>query len=107
VIAEYSLFKTVAAMATPSMQESHLLEGASNFVPWKLRLQNLLEMADLWYLVEKVVVPPTDPKDKAEHNKKAVAAKRILLDSVKDHLIPHIIKKKTAKDMYDALGTLY
>jgi hypothetical protein len=26
---------------------------------------------------------------------------------VKDHLIPHIVKKKTAKDMYDALGTLY
>jgi hypothetical protein len=45
------------------MQESHLLEGASNFVPWKLRLQNLLEMADLWYLVEKVVAPPIDPND--------------------------------------------
>jgi hypothetical protein len=63
VIVDCSLFEAVAAMATPSMRESHLLEGASNFVPWKLRLQNLLEMADLWYLVEKVVALPTDPKD--------------------------------------------
>jgi hypothetical protein len=54
-------------MAIPSMQESPLLEGASNFVPWKLRLQNLLEMANLWYLVEKVVAPPTYPKDIEKH----------------------------------------
>lgn len=106
-IAECSFLYIVAAMAILSMQESHLLDEASNFVPWKLRLQNLLEMEDLWYLVEKVVVPPTDPKDVAEHNKKAVVAKRILLDSVKNHLIPHIVGKNTAKEMYDALGTLY
>jgi hypothetical protein len=31
----------------------------------------------------------------------------VLLDSVKDHLIPHISKKKTTKDMYDALVGLY
>jgi hypothetical protein len=30
-----------------------------------------------------------------------------LLDSVKDYIIPHITKKKTAKEMYNALATLY
>jgi hypothetical protein len=30
-----------------------------------------------------------------------------LLESVKDHLIPHIVEKETAKDMYDALVGLY
>jgi len=74
------------------------LEGTSNFVLWKLRLQNLLE---------KVVVPPTDPKDKVKHKKKAVVAKRIQLDSMKDQLIPQIAKKKTPKDMYDAFLILY
>ena len=59
------------------------------------------------YLVEKVVVPPTDTKGLAEHNMKAVAAKQILLDSVQNHLIPHIARKNTAKEMYVALGTLY
>jgi hypothetical protein len=52
-------------------------------------------------------VSPTNPKDLVEHNKKAVAAKRILLDSVKDHLFPHIVGKNISKEMFDALGTLY
>jgi hypothetical protein len=36
-----------------------------------------------------------------------VKAKLVLLDFVKDHLIPHISEKKTTKDMYDALVGLY
>ena len=34
-------------------------------------------------------------------------AKRVLLESVKDHLIPHIVEKKSGKEMYDALVSLY
>jgi hypothetical protein len=73
MIVDCSLFDTIAAMATPIMRETHFLEGAHNFIPWKLRLQNLLEMADIWYLGKKVVTLPIDPKDLAEHNKKAVS----------------------------------
>ena len=43
----------------------------------------------------------------ATHKKREVKAMPMLLDSVKDHLIPHISEKKTAKDMYDALVGLY
>ena len=46
------------------------------------------------------------PKYLAKHNK-VVTAKRILLDSVKDHLIPCIVRENTTKDMYDALETLF
>ncbi|KAH9293142.1 hypothetical protein KI387_041649, partial [Taxus chinensis] len=88
------------------MRES-LVGGILNYVPWKLRLQNILEETKLWYLVEKKAMPPTYPKDLVEYNKKVVKAKRIPLDLVKDRLIPHIATKKTAKEMYDALGTLY
>jgi hypothetical protein len=31
----------------------------------------------------------------------------VWLDSMKDHLIPHISEKKSAKDMHDALVDLY
>lgn len=34
-------------------------------------------------------------------------AKRIVLDSMKDHLILHIMKKKMENDTYDALVTPY
>jgi hypothetical protein len=33
--------------------------------------------------------------------------KQILSDLVKDHLIPHIARKNTSTEMYDALGALY
>jgi hypothetical protein len=41
-------------MEIPNVQESHLLECASNFAPWKCKLQNLLEAKNLLYLVEEV-----------------------------------------------------
>jgi hypothetical protein len=66
----------------------------------------LLEEVDLWCFVEAKVTTPIDPMQLAKHNKKVAKAKRIILDSVKDHLIPHITEKKS-KDMYDALITLY
>jgi hypothetical protein len=53
------------------------------------------------------VTPPTDPKQLVAHNKREVKAKWMILDSIKDHLIPHVFKKKTTKDMCDALVSLY
>jgi hypothetical protein len=43
-----------------------MLEGDSNFIPRKCKLQN-----ELWHLVEQEVVLHTDPKDLAELNKKS------------------------------------
>jgi hypothetical protein len=36
-----------------------------------------------------------------------VKAKKVFLESMKDHLIPHIVKKETTKDIYDVLVDLY
>jgi hypothetical protein len=67
----------------------------------------LLEENDLKEYVEIVIPGPKDAHELAAHKKKEVKAKGVLLDYVKDHLIPHIFEKKTAKDMYDALVGLY
>jgi hypothetical protein len=82
------------------------LERATNFRVWKARILLLLEENDLQYYVEIVVPNPNDARELATHKKKEVKAKQVLLDSVKDHLIPHI-SEKTEKDMYDALVGLY
>jgi hypothetical protein len=74
------------------------LDRATNFRAWKARNLLLLEENDLKEYVEGVVPSPTDPQE---------LAKRVLLDSVKDHPIPPISKKKTATNMYDALVGLY
>jgi hypothetical protein len=57
--------------------------------------------------VEAKVTTPSNPTQLDKHNKKATKVKRIILDSVKDHLVPHIVEKKYIKDMYEALITLY
>jgi Ulp1 family protease len=55
-----------------------------------------------------MVIPyPKDAQELAAHKKREVKSKRVLLDSMKDHLILDIFEKKTAKDMYDALVGLY
>jgi hypothetical protein len=41
------------------------------------------------------------------HETKEAKAQRIILDGVKDHLIPHLAEKKTAKEMWDALKNLF
>jgi hypothetical protein len=50
-----------------------------------------------------VVPSPIDLVDSIFHKKRKVMSKRVFPKSMKDHLIPHIVEKATAKDMYDAL----
>ena len=42
-----------------------------------------------------------------EYNKMTSRAKQVILDSVKDRSIPHIVRKKTDKDMSNAEVSLY
>ena len=55
---------------------------------------------------EEVLVLEED-EAKALHKKKLVMAKRIIVDSIKDHLIPHVSSLKTPKSMFDALNKLF
>ena len=58
------------------------LDGQSNFGAWKERIINVLEEADVWDIVEKMVVPPTDATQLAAYKKKCIKAKRLILDGV-------------------------
>jgi hypothetical protein len=53
------------------------------------------------------MIPPTDPAQLVIHNQKDVKARRIILDGVKDHLIPHLSGKTTTRDMWEALKGLF
>ena len=64
------------------------IEGADNFLSWKYRIPLVLEENELdSYISEEVPVPERD-EAKALHKNKLVMAKRIIADSIKDHLIP-------------------
>ena len=58
------------------------------------------------YISEEVPVPEGD-EAKALHKKKSIMEKRIIADSIKDHLIPLVSFLKTPKAMFDALTKLF
>jgi hypothetical protein len=95
----------LAKMST-SMRVEDRLDGADNFRSWKHRIQLILEENELLDHVKKMLLEPGD-EAKAKFKKNEVKAKRILTNSIKDHLIPNVSKLKTAKEMFDALTRLY
>jgi hypothetical protein len=76
-------------MAT-GMRVEDMLEGSGNFRSWKHRLQMILDENDLLEHVTVGVPEPEEEEQKTKHKKNEKKAKRIVSDSVKDHLIPHI-----------------
>jgi hypothetical protein len=67
----------------------------------------VLEENGLLEIAKGKVASLADPVQLATHNKKDVKARRIIVDGVKDHIIPHLSGKKTTKDMWEALVKLY
>jgi hypothetical protein len=73
-------------MASTSLRFEDRLDGASNFLSWKVRVTLLLEENDLWDIVKDAVTPPIDPQQLVTHNKE-VKAKQMIMDAIKYHLI--------------------
>ena len=90
------------------------LDGTGNFVPWKARILLILEENELWPDIVRnttanpVAIPASaDAAALSAFNKKDCKARRIILDAVKDHIIPHISGKTRAHLMWSALISLY
>ena len=95
----------VAAMVFGLRVEDRL-DGAANFSPWKARISLILEENEPWDIVHSTTANPIvvhdDVVDKETFMKRDVRARRVILDAVKDHVIPHI----SAKSMHFRCGHL-
>ena len=83
------------------------LKGLDNLCAWKYRVLLILKENDLEKHVEEEVADPKEDEARAKHKKNMVKAKRIIVDSIKDHLIPHVSSLKTPKQMFDALSGFF
>ena len=83
------------------------LEGIENFWAWKYRIGLILQENDLDKYIEDEVAELKEDEAKEKHKKDMIRAQRIIVDSIKDHLIPQVSSKKTPKEMYDALSRMY
>jgi hypothetical protein len=77
-------------MVATCLRFEDMLDGALNFLSWKVRVTLLLEEDDLWDIIKNVVTLPTNLQQLVAHNKREMKAKQMILDATKDHLIPHV-----------------
>lgn len=94
-------------MATTGLRDRDRLNGASNFGIRKAKMQFLLDEHDLKEFVTNVMSKPADPQQLATFKKEMAKAKRMVLDGVRDHIVPHITDKNMEKDMWDVAIKLY
>ena len=83
------------------------LDGVSNYGSWKPRVLMTLEENDVKDFALTTVPVPDVAIQQAAWRKSDVKAQKILMDSVKSHLISVIAKKETTKEMFDALKKLF
>ena len=67
----------------------------------------ILEEHDLEGYIKDEVREPKGDEAKAKHKKDLIKAKRIIIDFIKDHLIPQVSSKNTPKEMFNALTNLF
>ena len=89
--------------------ESNKLVRSSNFSAWNKRTDlNLIEDEVMDYIEGSTVQPPKeDAPAHAKYMKGEVIAQRILIESIKDSLIPYVSKLNTTKEIYDILVELF
>jgi hypothetical protein len=102
---------------TNSMKPKNKLYGASNFRAWKTKIDLILPKNKVLDIVKGKIVKP-DFEEGEEKEPQNVAAMEkfkdidinsmsIIVDFIKDHLIPYISHLDSSKKMYDALTNLF
>jgi hypothetical protein len=66
------------------------LEGVENFRAWKYKIGLILEENDLAKFIKENVLEPKENEAKEKYKKDMNRAKRIIADSIKNHLIPQV-----------------
>jgi hypothetical protein len=99
------------------MKSENKLEGASNFRAWKTRIDLILAKNKMLDIVKGKIVEPQFEEGKEKEPQNVVVMEKfkdsdinamiIIMDSIKDHLIPYVSHLDSSKKMYDALTNLF
>lgn len=88
-------------MAVNMVRDQDRLDGASNFVVWKARVLSVLNKNCVKHFTLRTIAIPVDSADNDKYEKAMARAKSIILNGVKDHVVPHIVEKDTANEMWE------
>ena len=85
-----------------------ILQGAENFPTWKERITRILDVSDAEEHIDSTTkVAPTDPTKLIAWKNIDSRSMQIVMDGVKDDVVPHLSGKKTASEMWKVLESLY
>lgn len=101
-IAKRFLYKYESCNIGSSMKSKNKLEGATNFKAWKTRIDLILAKNKLLGIVKGKVTEPFDNERKTKYEKDDITARRIIKNSIRDHLIPYVANFNSSKKMYDS-----
>ena len=93
-----------------SIKGENKLEGASNFRSWKKRIDLILEKNKVLDLVRGNVKKPmkeSSHADKVKYRELELVAMTLMVEGIKDNLVPFITNVDHAQEMYGALSKLF
>ena len=90
-------------------KESNKLVGTNNFIAWKKRNDILLKENELLKLAKRniTILAKEQTQALSKYNKDETRAQRIMIESIKDSLIPYVSRFETSKEIYDKLVELF
>ena len=96
-------------MGFNGLRLEYALEGSSNYIAWKDRMEVMLEDNGLKEFIDSDVPKPNsaDAAVLDAWQKKVARARRILLEGVKDHIVSSLHGKATPYAMWKALTDLF
>jgi hypothetical protein len=96
-------------MSFNGLRLEYALEGSSNYIAWKDRMEAVLEDNGLKGYIDADVPKPdaTDTANLDAWKKKVAKARRILLEGVRDHIVSSLHGKTTPYAMWKVLTDLF
>ena len=85
-------------------------KGSSNYRSWKKRIDLILEKNKVLDLVKEKVKKPTENSsngDKSKYRELELVVMTLMVEGIKENLVPFIANIDHAQEMYEALSKLF
>jgi hypothetical protein len=94
-------------MSFNGLRLEYALEGSSNYIAWKDRMEAVLDDNGLKEFIDTDIPKPTYATQADAWKKKIAKCRRILLEGVKDHIVFSLHGKATSYLMWKSLTELF
>eukprot|EP00253_Pinus_taeda_P028660 PITA_28660 len=94
-------------MSFNGLRLEYPLEGSSNYIAWKDRMEAVLDDNGLKEFIDMDIPKPNDATQADAWQKKIAKCRRILLEGVKDHIVSSLHGKATPYLMWKSLTELF